>query len=248
MADLPTDAATSSTEDKLTEVDPPLYTPKLTAMSQEYERRMETYRSHDRAFKKRRYEDWPRAVDENYKRAGNEGGHRVQERFTFHNFHLTSTSQLPTLSLEECHQFCWKECVLYSTANLDYGSSLDIFYYVYNNWFRGDTSNVDFQAFFCKLVCCGSENSPKEIPVLIQTHRSLYNQLVRRQSGLDMQEASSYGLQDDFSNHANYKLIHFSPGFLWFLIVSFGMTKACHLSPAIDPMIQRPDLGRDCLG
>ncbi|MCJ1398852.1 hypothetical protein MMC11_002053 [Xylographa trunciseda] len=123
-------------------------------MGQEYERRMETVRSRDRAFKKPRYEDWPRVVDENYKRA------------------------------------------------------VDLFYYVYNNWFQGDASNVDFQAFFCKLICCWSKDSPKEIPVLIQTHRSLYNQLVRRQNGLDMQEASSYRLQDDFDNHESHELMH----------------------------------------
>ncbi|MCJ1438654.1 hypothetical protein MMC27_008044 [Xylographa pallens] len=173
---------------------------------------METNRSRDRAFKKPRYEDWPRVVDENYKRAADENGHHAQERITFDDFHLSSTSQLPTLSLRECHQFCWKECVLYSTANLHCGSSLDLFYYVYNTWFQGDASNVDFQAFFCKLVCCWSEHSPKDVPVLIQTHRSLYNQLARRQNGLDMQEASSYKFGDEFADHASYKLMQFFGG------------------------------------
>ncbi|MCJ1316725.1 hypothetical protein MMC15_002046 [Xylographa vitiligo] len=68
---------------------------------------------------------------------------------------------------------------------------------------------MDFQAFLCKLVCCWLDDSSREIPVLIQTNRSLYNQLAQRQSGLDLQEASSYRLQDDFDNHASYKLMHF---------------------------------------
>ena len=209
MANPPTDAAAPSTKDPLAIDDPFYYSPDAIAMYQEYERRMEINRSRDRAFKKPRYEDWPRVVDENYKRAADEGGAFAMERFTFSRFHLSSTSQLPTLSLKECHQFCWKECVLYATANLRCGSTTDLLYYVYHTWFQGDASNVDFGAFFCKLVCCWSEDSPKELPVLIQTHRSLYNQLARRQNGLDMQEASSYDFSDEFADRASYKLMPF---------------------------------------
>ena len=51
------------------------YDPDLLKLSQEYQRAILSWRKEDSAFRKPRYDYWPRVVDENYKRARRETGH-----------------------------------------------------------------------------------------------------------------------------------------------------------------------------
>jgi len=174
----------------------------------EYVRKMDLVKDGNPLFRKPRYEDHPRVIDEDYKRASWEHGHYKQMRHDWLHpppFPVPSTH---LLTLREYHDCCWKNSVLYSTCELVGNSLDDLLNFIWHAWFRGDDTSIANDEFPCKHLECFSAESPKRIPAIIEAHRALCEQLWRREHGLDtMRPSGTDGPGDMHHRHADYKML-----------------------------------------
>ena len=105
---------------------------------------------------------------------------------------LLAISSIPTPTLEDAQDFCWKTCPIYCFVNPDLigirPTMLDFVHAVWRCWFQGDATNVKNGNFFGKCISCwpntdeGIRDSviqrkslyaQVDIPALIVTHLSL---------------------------------------------------------------------------
>ena len=162
---------------------------------------MESVRYTDPAFKKPRYEDHPRAILD-VLRAGHESGHFKQQRRDWNHPPLTLGVPTNTLSIRQCHDFCWKTCALYMTQNIGGGSD-DLINYIWVKWFQGDATNIEYDNFIIKHVEAHTPKSPKSLPEMIEAHLAICLQVQRQL--LDIQPFNP-ATSDYYLSHADLHL------------------------------------------
>ena len=170
---------------------------------QEYLDMMESLRFTDLSFKKPRYENHPRAIMSTV-RCAHEFGHHRQQRHDWIDAPCILDVQAQPPSPQQCYDFCWKDCALYSTTPIVYPGSDDLVNYIWNKWFQGDATNIDHENFVIKHIKAYSPESPKRLPEMIEAHRAISLQVDRRIAGLDMPGRTTGGLYD---YHTKYNFL-----------------------------------------